>query len=915
VEHLIDSQGYLKPYDTDQMIAYIEERPWPKQRKEETVEIVRKWKAGAKLRRPKEMTLKRNEIIPNQPDQVEDTVQDEDGAVASKTRPIMPRSEADLPSMALAVPLKRYLGGHRFWKDEGGEFVVVEDPSTCLDWMMSIDYQYMPRADALGAWFNRCKRYHGVHVAMHGDDNYTLVVDEDGSLTASGIDLSNCDKSCGEPMQNSFCSFANNVTDMTYVEEIALQRSLLTGEIEIKTTEDKSLPKIYWRKTKMSTNTGEPLTSVKAVFAQYPAIFVTIRACIISGKFRPHMYKLRVAEEWESLGLIPEFEEDQYGSVWHHPSAVTYLGGMFVELNPGTQSDWCWVSNKQLKGYFYFPDTAKIYGGKYHMQEHMTVLLVDPDLRSGPVGRALARWYGRVVFATFGSDMASVRHAAMAKYERHLMNEDRYKLEMRHEQGDYLAPEVSDEAYVHAAGYMLNRHDQFELRSDIMRICAEIDTFDTRPFQKLETSATALYVLRFGVPKRKTGQVIPDKDKDELIPELNFIGRLFNLSARIFQVFTKTDTDDEAKADQGTCAGQQATCEEGGQEDKDETQSDTQGPQRAGPLGDIWGKFWAAAFDAAEAGRHVEARADHSGEWEHGIFGPEVSLEPGIGGDFSSWIHGSGALHRVEVPEAFGPLCSYSFAFCDPGSAGGGGDCGGLQRRQHAPHGHESDRSDAFRGRWDPIQGVQLQREHADAEQGRSQVRASGDSSSLRRPSFVRRGEPLFCREWVQCQHADRQAGGDVPLRPLCPNLVEPGCGGSFRFDRSVVLRDRRGRRRYGRPVPDAVGSGNGQSILREHSGVDCATCGKLSGDHVCAQRIHGPCYSGSAATGEEREHSQHCARLSVHFGSDDRDDPSQCRPCFGKWNGRVHDGQPGRLFHGDQYCGWCDHVRASLEW
>jgi hypothetical protein len=549
VDILIDERGYLRPYDLDQMIAYVETRPWPSQRKEETIEILRRWKNGSKLHRPKEMTMKQNEIIPNQPDQVEPTVQDDEGAVASKTRPIMPRAEADLPAMALAVPLKAYMGGQRFWGDFDGVFKPV-DPDANLGWVLSIDYQYMPRADALGRWFNRCRKLYGVHVAMHGDDNYTLVVAKDGSLTASGIDLVNCDKSCGEPMQDSFCDFANSVTGLEYADEIARQKSLLTGEIEIKTKEGREMPKIFWRKTKISTNTGEPLTSIKAVFAQYPGVFVSVRACIIDGEFRPHLYKLMVMKKWRELGLIPEFEEDQYGSVWHHPSAVTFLGGMFVETFPETHSDWCWVSNKHLKAYYVFPDVDRIYGPKLGKQMHMSVLMADPDLPGTPVGRALLRWYSRVTRACFGAEFHSTQRHALQRYERHRIMEDRYKLEMERDLGVYMPSCVSDDAYVHAVGYMLNRHDRFELRSDIMRMVREMDTFDNSPIQELSTSALALYVLRFGEPKRKTSQIIPDKDKGERF-SLNLVGSLFNLSAKIFTYFNQNtsspdqDSDDE----------------------------------------------------------------------------------------------------------------------------------------------------------------------------------------------------------------------------------------------------------------------------------------------------------------------------------------------------------------------------------
>jgi len=213
VDDLLDEQGPLKPLDEEQMVAYIQDRPWTTSRKEETIAIVRKWKDGSRLRRPKEINPKGDEAIPNQPDFIEPSFEGQPDAVASKTRPICPREEADLPAMAIAVPLKAYIGGHRWWKDQGGRFVRVFDPDAETEWMLSIDYQYKPRADALSVWINRCRKFHGVHVAMHGDDNWTLLVDKHGEYLASGIDLNNCDKSCGKWMQLSFCNFLNRITD------------------------------------------------------------------------------------------------------------------------------------------------------------------------------------------------------------------------------------------------------------------------------------------------------------------------------------------------------------------------------------------------------------------------------------------------------------------------------------------------------------------------------------------------------------------------------------------------------------------------------------------------------------------------------------------------------------------------------
>jgi hypothetical protein len=536
-EPLLDEQGPLKIYSKGELINYVNDRPWDNTRKDETIAIIRKWAAECKLRRPQDITAKEDEIIPHQPTLSD--VENDNNARASKTRPICPRAEADVPAMAIAVPLKKWMAGQRYWKRIQGfpRWELVTDPSMELGFLLSVDYQMAPRADLLSAWFNRVRKFRGLHFALHGDDQYALFVDVDAEMLACAIDLSMCDKTCAEIYQQKFASFVNYVSEESHLEDVQRQYDNLVGEFQLKSRHfPPGTPALFWNKEDRSTNTGECLTSVKAIFAQLPAIFVTVDKCFVGEEFHFTKYKEHTLLEWKKLGLIPEFEVCPKGTVWHHPSAVTYLGGMFVESVPESKEDWLWISNKQLKAYMVFPAVEKIYGAALPMQKHMAVLLQDPDLKTTPIGRALARWFKRccVVFRDFDE----IRKVAMLRYEAHLAKTDRYKLEQIQENkevGAYIPIHASDRSYYHAADHMLARNGSHFTSSDIVKIVDEIDRFPGTPQQELTTSAIPLYVLRFGNPKAS-----PDAAEDSGLAELNIVGAIFNLGKKIFSKFNQT---------------------------------------------------------------------------------------------------------------------------------------------------------------------------------------------------------------------------------------------------------------------------------------------------------------------------------------------------------------------------------------
>jgi hypothetical protein len=633
LDPLFETQGYLHVYDGPELIQYVTERPWTTARKEDTIAIIRKWKSEGKLSRPKAITPKVDEVIPNQPDFVESTE-----FSASKTRPICPREEADLPAMAIAVPLKKYIGGQRFWRWEGFAWVPVGDPEAETAWMLSIDYQYAPRADRLTDWFCYSSNFKGIHFAMHGDDQYCLLVDEE--LNASAIDLSNCDKTCGEEFQKYFCTFLNAVTDDSHEEDVKRQFDLLVGEFQLKSRHfPMGTPPIFWAKEEISTNTGEPLTSVKAVFAQYVAIFTTVARCMVNGVFKPALYKEAVLSVWKQLGLIPEFETNSEGEVWHHPSAVTYLGGMFAETIPDTCSSWAWVSNKHIKAYFLFPAVQKIYGGPHPCEMHMLTLLQDPDLQSGPVGRALSKWYERCTRRVFPNwENASLR--AQQQWENHLMQTDRYKLEQKMDLGDYETPTISDHAYYHAAEQMLERNGSEFNSHSIMAVVEEIKTFAASPVQVLSNSAIALYTLRFGVPKARTMS-------EDSLPELNLMSAIFDLSAKIFCVFYKNNIAKMSTKKQKT-----------GKPKAPKKKSPAKTPKTAAPQKQ---RSMAAAYDPSRVQVGLGKRGRETVSW---VAGTVYIGNGALGANDSVYFRPTGAA-VVLVGTASGAICHVPVAGSD----------------------------------------------------------------------------------------------------------------------------------------------------------------------------------------------------------------------------------------------------------
>jgi len=483
---MIEFKGHLIIWSPMKLHAYIEGRPWPLARKRETQEYIRQWGNKEHLEAGMVLMGKGDEIIPNQP-KIAVT-----GNVASKTRPLRPRAGADVPAMALAVPLKHYLGGTHWFDLDSMDYYTFH-PRLAVR-IASMTYLHNPRADLLSNWCEDMSKVDGWHIIVHGDDMFTLWVDGQ-DVRGAALDLTTCDKSCRTEFQLSFCHMLNHLSDFTNVQEVQDQFDRLVGWQRLQVNVP-GYPSFYWFKEGVSTATGEPLTSVKAVFGHFVCF---VASCRILSKLEltPETIASTMDNCYQLMGLIPEWESDESRSIWFHPSACTFLGGMFVH-----DEKWKWVSNKVIKAGFIFPDVVKIYGHDNPLAQHMMVLQRDTELSANPVGRALIGLFQRYINRELSGSQASLlRESAYAKYMKHLATADRYKAEQLTTDTDFAAPVVTQAAYLSAARHMLGRVDRNLSVHSLELIIATLKS-SSPDFPIRVVGSEALYALRFGLPKQ-----------------------------------------------------------------------------------------------------------------------------------------------------------------------------------------------------------------------------------------------------------------------------------------------------------------------------------------------------------------------------------------------------------------------------
>ena len=529
VQPLKEEKGVFRALTPDQLITYIYQRPWTEAHKEETVDQIRKWKTGQQLAKPVKVTPKKDEIIPNQPTLAAD------GGVATKTRPITPKADADVPGMAVAVPLKYYVGGTRMWAVSGSDptFMPTKEPIPGV-FTFSTTYVPNPRSDSLGEWITKHCQIWGLHIIMHGDDHYALYVCKQGQWRACAIDMVSCDLTCAELFQRAFMWFVNELSDHSTDDIMTLQFKNLTGRFELKHNDSRVKERMFIDKEEPTTNTGEGLTSLKAWFGQQSAGFSIVKVCWVDGEFDPRRYKSAVQQVWRQLGFIPEFEEDQKGNVWHDVSACTFLGGFFVpQVLQGSQRFY-WCPNKVLKSYFIFPDVNAIYGDHYPLQKHMLVLTTDPDMDISPVTREIKSWYKRCAQTAFGDKYWDVYSEALKRFTSYYRHFDPYLAEQWQQKKGLVVTPLSDLSFYPAADRLCVRNGWAPGRGagELQSLVGEIQKFGTSPFEKLTHSAMALYVMRFGPPKT-------DPNSAEEHKPLSVLDAMGALALKIFRTFMR----------------------------------------------------------------------------------------------------------------------------------------------------------------------------------------------------------------------------------------------------------------------------------------------------------------------------------------------------------------------------------------
>lgn len=548
---LVEEHG-CRPWNLDETLAYIAGCSRTTAWKDECSDLVRRSFGGEDLSNQLSMFVKSDETVVA-------SVAAEDPyteARAVKARPVVPRTEGDVPLFALMGPLKKFFSRAFIlaWCAHRSAFVPVD--RNHLGPLLTFTYISAPRADRIGEWLVSWIDVPGIHVLAHGDDQWALWIPDYVDPKASAYDLAKCDKSCGVEAQNSFYDIfmALLCSEGVDVDRVVLflnqSRANLHGEFKLR---DRVLDLVYFyikRLEEESTNTGEILTSLKAFLAQFVAFiyFFTFftRGELDGDKYAKHFERVVRTE----LGLVPEFERSVAGVVWQPITVPTFLGGNFYKQGNYYQ----WLPNNFLKTYFMHPDKLQgIYKarpvGTYSAVEvaavcHMNVLLTDPHAEASPLHRALSAWHRRCIEHFVGKIGSSRSRRAVELLKSSAKNWiawrtqfDSYKFALETEDpSDFVVAPVSYIDFFDGWRSQLEARGCEELAQDFPNIILEIEGghhFDGRDFfPKLQVSATSLFYTRFSVG----GFVRPVNDRPI---QLSLLKHIFSLASKNFYSFSE----------------------------------------------------------------------------------------------------------------------------------------------------------------------------------------------------------------------------------------------------------------------------------------------------------------------------------------------------------------------------------------
>lgn len=343
VEYTVEFIQPVAPLGLDDLELYVQQQEFSAGKKEMYRRRIAKLRRGGPITVSLvEMGLKSDEKLPFKMTK---------SGRWMKMRPIFPMDEVGLWAMAWILPFKGQFAKRMCWGTKFG---------TC-----SIYYHVSPTQFNLNAWMNEVTRERGIHVAIHGDDNYIVFCFDDGIWVAA-YDMKSCDLTCGPVHQRKhrwyYAKFGMSQEGLDGMEDRAHAPRQFTEFVNgIKLTHVFNM--------RPQTDTGRPTTSFDAYLMQVP---IWIR-CFHEMRFYNGPLTAYFAGEFLELfdrraklhGVMIEWEETDLHKT--HPHRMdsrigpihtrSFLGGIFVITFDG----YVWCPLTGVKGTCFVRDPRDVW--------------------------------------------------------------------------------------------------------------------------------------------------------------------------------------------------------------------------------------------------------------------------------------------------------------------------------------------------------------------------------------------------------------------------------------------------------------------------------------------------------------------------------------------------------------------------
>jgi len=396
-----------------------------------------------------------------------------------KTRPIFPIDADQLDFMRWLLVWKHNFGRPFEMRREGHLFTFT--------------YMLDSRADLLDTWINERCHQDGFHMLALGDDNIMMFVCHKrgwvGEKARFGAyDLATCDLTCGLDVQLCFVDLMRSGGLSETEAKKFLSRC--KGLRELVVVGEPSDKRFFWEAKEVSTVTGNPATSIQAVFCQLLFVCLAWDQWVVGDAEDPEELGRLIHEAGTLNGHVLEWELDQ-GSVSRFSKVTrrTYLGGLFVP--DGETLKWCPMS--WLKTFCLFPDTQKIYGGSAHMEMHAAAISTDEGMLRTPIGSAFCALMRRLASA------AGLTPPDFAEAKRLLHQSKSWYQRLK--KTPYVLPPVEEGAFLLALQDLCFSRGFDDPVPEWKDLEAELLTVSSLPADLHSGGVRCLYHPRFGLPK------------------------------------------------------------------------------------------------------------------------------------------------------------------------------------------------------------------------------------------------------------------------------------------------------------------------------------------------------------------------------------------------------------------------------